>query len=200
MSDGRDTIRGIEKLQFNGSVLNVIEGTDAGEVLNGTSQADLLVGKGGGDVLNGGDGNDILIGGTNPVATTVTFADNFDAPASYTDNNGSADFTGGWTESGGLTNGDVADRGQIRISGNSLPIPCTTTTMALPERVPRSSVSSILAGSTTATHQLQTTPRQLRCRRDRHGVNLRPNGSEPLPDHPGTSTGDSNNNTVQHVL
>ena len=77
-SDGRDTIRGIEKLQFNGSTLNVIEGTDAGEVLNGTNQADLLVGKGGGDVLNGGDGNDILIGGTNPVPATTNFADNFD--------------------------------------------------------------------------------------------------------------------------
>ncbi|WP_283207320.1 beta strand repeat-containing protein, partial [Methylobacterium soli] len=64
LSDGRDTVRGIEKLQFTGSVLNVIEGTAAGETLNGTAQHDLIVGKAGNDTLNGLGGNDILIGGT----------------------------------------------------------------------------------------------------------------------------------------
>ncbi|MBD2748014.1 cadherin-like domain-containing protein [Microvirga sp. BT688] len=63
VSDGRDTIRGIEKLEFNGSTLNVIEGTNAGETLNGNNEADLIVGKGGNDTLNGLGGNDILIGG-----------------------------------------------------------------------------------------------------------------------------------------
>jgi Ca2+-binding RTX toxin-like protein len=62
-SDGRDTIRGIEKLQFTDSTLNVIEGTATGETINGTAGADLIVGKGGNDTLNGLAGNDILVGG-----------------------------------------------------------------------------------------------------------------------------------------
>ncbi|MBM6596402.1 peroxidase family protein [Microvirga pudoricolor] len=141
-SDGRDTIRNIEKLQFSTSILNVIEGTDAAEVLNGTDQADLIVGKGGSDVLNGGAGNDILIGGTNPAATSVTFADNFDGQASYTDNNGTGSFNGGWTETndaGGPTGGDV------RISGGRLQFATGTGGNETIQR------SFSLAGVTSAT-------------------------------------------------
>ncbi len=64
VSDGRDTVRGIEKLRFTDGVLNVIEGTAASETLNGTGDDDLIVGKGGNDILNGLAGNDILLGGT----------------------------------------------------------------------------------------------------------------------------------------
>ena len=70
LSDGRDTIRGIEKLQFTGAtpntvdILNVIEGMASSDTLNGTNSDDLLVGKAGSDNLNGYGGNDILMGGT----------------------------------------------------------------------------------------------------------------------------------------
>ncbi len=42
---------------------NVIEGTEASEVLNGTSGPDLILGKGGSDVINGKGGNDCIVGG-----------------------------------------------------------------------------------------------------------------------------------------
>ncbi|HEV7257266.1 MAG TPA: peroxidase family protein [Bosea sp. (in: a-proteobacteria)] len=71
-SDGRDTVRGIEKLEFTDGTLNVIMGTpfnDNGQpgvanrpVLNGTAQDDLIVGLAGSDILNGNGGNDILLG------------------------------------------------------------------------------------------------------------------------------------------
>jgi Ca2+-binding RTX toxin-like protein len=64
LSDGRDTIRGIEKLEFTDGRLNVIEGTSASETLNGTAEDDLIVGRGGNDTLNALGGNDILLGGT----------------------------------------------------------------------------------------------------------------------------------------
>ncbi|MEZ0172253.1 peroxidase family protein [Microvirga sp. TS319] len=71
VSDGTDTLRNIERLQFQGSTLNVITGTagnDSGPSgqspsLNGTAQDDIILGLGGNDVLNGNAGNDILLGG-----------------------------------------------------------------------------------------------------------------------------------------
>jgi Ca2+-binding RTX toxin-like protein len=71
VSDGADTVRNVETLQFQGSTLNVITGTpgnDSGQagqspVLNGTAQDDLILGLAGNDVLNGNAGNDILLGG-----------------------------------------------------------------------------------------------------------------------------------------
>ncbi|MDX3927017.1 MAG: peroxidase family protein [Shinella sp.] len=62
-SDGRDTLRNIEALQFTDGALNIIEGTAAGETLNGTENDDLINGKAGDDILNGLGGNDILLGG-----------------------------------------------------------------------------------------------------------------------------------------
>ncbi|MGK9053684.1 peroxidase family protein [Neorhizobium petrolearium] len=67
VSDGIDKLRNIERLQFNGSSLNVVTGTpgnDAGATaLNGTAGDDLILGLGGNDTLNGNAGNDILMGG-----------------------------------------------------------------------------------------------------------------------------------------
>lgn len=73
LSDGTDTLRNIERLDFTDIDLNVILGTpfnDNGQtgaanrpVLNGTAQADIILGLAGNDILNGLGGNDILIGG-----------------------------------------------------------------------------------------------------------------------------------------
>jgi Ca2+-binding RTX toxin-like protein len=102
--DGTDKLRNIEKVQFaDGGALNVIVGTANNDVLNGTPQDDLMLGLGGNDVLNGGDGNDILVGGPNGPSTGGTFLDDFNGTASYTDNNGTLNFNGGWVESGGET-------------------------------------------------------------------------------------------------
>ena len=60
----------------------------------------------------------MLIGGTD--GPSSTFADNFNGTASYTDNNGTATFTGGWTETGDVTTGNIVTGGQIRISGGGL--------------------------------------------------------------------------------
>ena len=119
--DGSDKLWNIERLEFADTTLGLIVGTEAGETLNGTAGNDLILGLGGNDtlnglggndvlvggagndVLNGGDGNDTLIGGPNVASASGTFIDNFDGAASYTDNNGTLSFTGGWTESGGET-------------------------------------------------------------------------------------------------
>ena len=102
--DGSDRLRNIERVQFaDGSALNIIVGTPNNDVLNGTAQDDLMLGLGGNDVLNGGDGNDILVGGPNAVGNaTSTFIDNFGG-SSYSNNNGTANFNGGWVEGGGET-------------------------------------------------------------------------------------------------
>ncbi|MEO9337692.1 peroxidase family protein [Mesorhizobium sp. SB112] len=63
-SDGRDTVRNIEKLEFTDGSLNVITGTSGNETLTGTAQDDLLIGLAGNDVINALGGNDILMGGT----------------------------------------------------------------------------------------------------------------------------------------
>ena len=113
--DGTDRLRNIEQVQFStGNALNVIMGTPNNDVINGTAQDDLLLGLGGNDVLNGGDGNDILVGGPNGASASGVFFDNFDGTASYTDNNGSLNFNGGWIETndtGGATGGDIAISG-----------------------------------------------------------------------------------------
>ena len=59
-----------------------------------------------------------MIGGTD--GPSSTFADNFNGTASYTDNNGTAAFTGGWTETGDVTTGNIVTGGQIRIQGGGL--------------------------------------------------------------------------------
>lgn len=136
-SDGKDTVRGIEKLDFTDFDLNVIEGTSAGETLNGTAGDDLISGKDGNDILNGlggndillggdgsdilngGDGDDILIGGPNGPATSTTRADSFGS-TSYANNNGiGASFTGNWMEGGGETD-NTPNNGDIRITGGRL--------------------------------------------------------------------------------
>ena len=116
--------------------LGLIVGTAAGETLNGTAGNDLILGLGGNDTLNGLGGNDILVGGAgNDVlnggdgndtllaaeraSASGTFIDNFDGAASYTDNNGTLSFTGGWTESGGETPTSPTD-GDIDINGGRL--------------------------------------------------------------------------------
>jgi Ca2+-binding RTX toxin-like protein len=70
-------------------------------------------------VLNGGDGNDILVGGPNGTASGGTFIDDFGGAASYTDNNGTLAFNGGWAESGGETPTSPT-AGDININGNRL--------------------------------------------------------------------------------
>lgn len=62
LSDGRDTLRNIEKVKFTDGTVNVIVGNNSGETLNGTEEGDLIVGLGGNDTLNGLGGDDILIG------------------------------------------------------------------------------------------------------------------------------------------
>ena len=97
--DGSDRLRNIERVEFSDNgPLDIIVGTAANDVLNGTAQDDLMLGLGGNDVLNGGDGNDILVGGPNGASSGGTFIDNFNGTASYTDNNGTLNFNGGWVE------------------------------------------------------------------------------------------------------
>ncbi len=106
-TDGTDTLSGIERLQFSDGTYGIIVGTpfndnggtgvDDRPVLNGTGGNEIIVGLAGSDILNGNGGNDVLIGGTDGVSGT--YADNFEPP-NYTGNDGSASFTGGWTESG----------------------------------------------------------------------------------------------------
>ena len=118
--DGTDRLRNIERVQFaDGSPLNVIVGTPSNDVLNGTPQDDLMLGLGGSDVLNGGDGNDILVGGPNGPSASSTFIDDFNGTASYTDNNGTASFNGGWVENGGETPTSPT-AGDININGSRL--------------------------------------------------------------------------------
>ena len=78
-----------------------------------------MLGLGGNDVLNGGDGNDILVGGPNGATSGGTFIDDFGGAASYTDNNGTLTFNGGWVESGGETPTSPT-AGDININGGRL--------------------------------------------------------------------------------
>jgi len=68
-TEGRDTLRGIEVLQFADGIVDVdANGQAAAETrrtLTGTAGADTLTGGGSRDVLSGGAGNDILRGGGN---------------------------------------------------------------------------------------------------------------------------------------
>ena len=123
--DGSDRLRNIERVEFSDdSPLNIIVGTPNNDVLNGTAQDDLMLGLGGNDVLNGGDGNDILVGGPNAVGERhVHVHRQLRRTASYTDNNGTANFNGGWVEGGGET----ADEPDCA---------ATSTSMASPAAVP----------------------------------------------------------------
>ena len=105
---GADTITG------NGAA-NTINGLGGNDTLNGAGGNDVLNGNEGADTLNGGDGNDTLSGGAG--IASGTFADNFDGAASYTDNNGTLIFNGGWTEGNGETTS--ATGGDIQINAAS---------------------------------------------------------------------------------
>jgi Ca2+-binding RTX toxin-like protein len=67
LSDGRDTLRNIEKLSFSDGEINVITGTLGNDVgstrLDGTDGDDILIGLAGDDNLLAGGGNDIAWGG-----------------------------------------------------------------------------------------------------------------------------------------
>ncbi len=102
---GADTITG-------NAAANSINGLGGNDTLSGAGGDDVINGGEGADTLNGGDGNDTLSGGIG--ANSGTFSDNFDGAASYTDNNGSLAFAGGWTEGGGETTG--AGDGDIQIN------------------------------------------------------------------------------------
>jgi Ca2+-binding RTX toxin-like protein len=118
--DGSDRLSNMEQAQFlDGGVLNIRVGTPGNDVMTGTAQDDLMLGLGGNDVLNGGDGNDILVGGPNSASSGGTFTDDFGGTASYTDNNGTLSFSGGWTEGGGETPTSPT-AGDININGGRL--------------------------------------------------------------------------------
>ena len=118
--DGSDRLRNIERVEFaDNNPLNIIVGTPNNDVLNGTAEADLMLGLGGNDVLNGGAGDDILVGGPNAATSGGTFIDDFGGAASYTDNNGTLTFNGGWVESGGETPTSPT-AGDININGGRL--------------------------------------------------------------------------------
>jgi len=102
---GADTITG-------NAAANTINGLGGNDILSGAGGDDVVNGGEGADTLNGGDGNDTLTGGTG--ISAGTFSDNFDGAASYTDNNGTLAFNGGWTEGGGETTG--ANNGDIQIN------------------------------------------------------------------------------------
>ncbi|KRR02770.1 hypothetical protein CQ12_06750 [Bradyrhizobium jicamae] len=111
----------------------VINGAETGQTTNGTAAAELINANGGNDtvnaaggndvvnggegtdILNGGDGNDTLSGGIG--ANTGNFRDEFGS-TSYTNNNGSVAFTGGWTETNDGTSSPTA--GDIDITGGRL--------------------------------------------------------------------------------
>lgn len=126
-TDGTDTLSGIERLQFSDGTYGIIVGTpfndnggtgvDDRPVLNGTGGNEIIVGLAGSDILNGNGGNDVLIGGTDGVSGT--YADNFEPP-NYTGNDGSASFTGGWTESGTETVPTSSSGGDIEINDQRL--------------------------------------------------------------------------------
>ena len=92
---------------------NTINGLGGNDILNGAGGDDVLNGGEGADTLNGGDGNDTLVGGIG--SDTGSFADNFDARQSYTNNNGTVNFAGNWIEGGGET-GSGHNGGDIGIS------------------------------------------------------------------------------------
>ena len=124
--DGTDTLSGIERLQFTDGTYGIIMGTpfndnggagvDDRPVLNGTGGNEIIVGLAGSDILNGNGGNDVLIGGTD--GPSGTYADDFN-PANYTGNDGTANFTTGWTESGTETPTNPT-AGDIEINGSRL--------------------------------------------------------------------------------
>ena len=96
---------------------NTINGLGGNDTLNGAGGNDVLNGNEGADTLNGGDGNDTLSGGAG--VASGTFADNFDGAASYTDNNGTLIFNGGWTEGNGETTSATGGDIQINAANGS---------------------------------------------------------------------------------
>ncbi|WP_210168345.1 peroxidase family protein, partial [Devosia sp. Root685] len=89
--------------------INALGGNDT---VNASGGNDIVNGGEGADILNGGEGNDTLTGGLG--ASTGTFADDFGGGVSYTDNNGTLLFNGGWTEGGGENTDD--NSGDIQIN------------------------------------------------------------------------------------
>ena len=97
--------------------MSAINGLGGNDTINANGGNDVVNGGEGADTLNGGDGNDTLSGGTGIVGGI--FSDNFDGAASYTDNNGTLSFNGGWTEGGGETTSATGGDIQINAANGS---------------------------------------------------------------------------------
>ncbi|WP_051960051.1 peroxidase family protein [Devosia riboflavina] len=93
-------------------LINALGGNDT---VNASGGNDVVNGGEGADILNGGEGNDTLTGGLG--ANAGTFADDFGGGISYTDNNGTLLFNGGWTEGGGENTDD--NSGDIQVNTGS---------------------------------------------------------------------------------
>ena len=141
-SAGTDTLVSVEYAEIDGVSYNIEAGTNGDDAgLAGGAEADLVLGFDGNDTLNGNDGNDILKGGAgndnltggagNDIldggasggtgVTPGTLIDNFNGTASYSRNNGTANFTTDWTESGdGAVNSNSDTSGDIRNESNVL--------------------------------------------------------------------------------
>ncbi|MEO1428761.1 MAG: LamG-like jellyroll fold domain-containing protein [Cyanobacteria bacterium J06633_8] len=63
-SEGTDTLRNIERLQFASGAFNITTGTTGNNYLTGTNDSDYIFGGSGNDTLKGGSGFDTLEGGS----------------------------------------------------------------------------------------------------------------------------------------
>jgi Ca2+-binding RTX toxin-like protein len=98
-----------------GNVSETINALGGNDIVNANGGNDVVNGGEGADTLNGGDGNDTLVGGAG--SNNGAYADNFSA-ASYTNNDGTVAFAGGWTEGNGETTS--ATGGDILINSGRL--------------------------------------------------------------------------------
>ena len=62
-SEGSDTLISIERFDFGGTILNLIDGTNGVDQPLGTDAAELILGHDGNDAIRAGGGNDVIIGG-----------------------------------------------------------------------------------------------------------------------------------------
>ena len=116
-TDGTDTLVDIERLQFNGSIFNLLAGTSSPDTLVGTGNNDIFIGFGDGDILLdlvdgndvflGGDGNDQMQGG---LGGDQHFGGNGTDEARYTQSNAAVEVNlGTGVASGGHAAGDTFD-------------------------------------------------------------------------------------------
>jgi len=99
-----------------GTTSETINALGGNDTVNANGGNDVVNGGEGADTLNGGDGNDTLSGGAG--SDTGSYADQFGAQQ-YSNNNGSLNFGGNWTE-GGTETGNSPTGGDIEINGNRL--------------------------------------------------------------------------------